>query len=723
MDYMKQERERGITITSAAITFGWRKHRINLIDTPGHVDFTIEVERSVRVLDGSVTILDAVSGVEAQTQKVWTQADRYGIPRIAFINKMDRVGAGFGRTVREMQRKLQTRPLVCQIPMMRTDERGNLDFYGVVDLLDMQLLDWDKDPNGRVIQKTVITDNYHDQTFYKELMKGRTCLVEALSELDDQILDIFLASEEHMKVSADDIRQALRRVTLSGKAVPVFCGASLKNIGVQPLMDAIVDYLPSPLDRPAPLANLGEGGTAQITLREKDPLCALAFKVVHDQRRGAMVFVRVYSGVLDNRMSLYNTNIHQKERANKLLQMYADEVEEIPSINTGNIGAVVGLKETRTGDTLINWNDSRKNLRLPSIDIPAPVFFCAVEPISASEEKPLEEALKNILREDPSLHVHTDPESGQTLISGMGELHLEIVKDRLLNDFKVKAEIGKMRISYRETATAELSDLSYLYDKEVMGKRAKAQISLSISSLSEDDLGVASEGSNRIELEIINPDLLENNDDTSSEKQMQTKLTLEEINSAVRGGILSALYRGPILGFPLTGLRVKAHALQLFGAESTKTAISSCASQALTQAVKSASPALLEPLMEVSVEVSEEYLGIVISDLSGVRRGHVISLETLGRGDANTEQKLHQNEVYAPPDSTYKYGEHEGSLGISKPKRIVHAHVPLSSMLGYASALRSLTAGNASFNMIVYRFGLMSEDRARNVIAEMQGGY
>ncbi|CAG8472898.1 13549_t:CDS:10 [Ambispora leptoticha] len=727
MDYMKQERERGITITSAAITFGWRQHRINLIDTPGHVDFTIEVERSVRVLDGSVTILDAVSGVEAQTQKVWAQADRYGIPRIAFVNKMDRVGAGFGRTVREIQRKLQTRPLVCQIPAMRTDEKGNLDFYGVVDLLDMQLLDWDKDSNGAIIQKTLITENFPDQTLYKESMKGRICLVEALSELDDQILDIFLASEEHMKVSADDIRQALRRVTLSGKAVPVFCGASLRNIGVQPLMDAIVDYLPSPLDRPAPLANLGEEGAAQITLREKDPLCALAFKVVHDQRRGAMVFIRVYSGVLDNRMSLYNTNIHQKERANKLLQMYADEVEEIPSITTGNIGAVIGLKETRTGDTLINWNDPRKSLRLPSIDIPAPVFFCAVEPISVSEEKSLEEALKNILREDPSLHVHVDPESGQTLISGMGELHLEIVKDRLLNDFKVKAEIGKMRISYRETATVEHSNFSYLYDKEVMGKRAKAHISLSISPLSEDDLGVASEGGNRIELEIIHPNFLENNDvasSSSSEKQMQTKLTMAEINSALRNGILSALYRGPILGFPLTGLRIKAHSLQLFGAESTKTAISSCASQALSQAVKSASPALLEPLMEVSVEVTEEYLGMVISDLSGVRRGHVISLETISYGDENTEQKLHQNEVYAPPDSTYnKYSEHEGSLGISKSKRIVRAHVPLSSMLGYASALRSLTAGNASFNMMVYRFGLMSEDRARNVIAEMQGGY
>ncbi|CAB4412984.1 unnamed protein product [Rhizophagus irregularis] len=713
-DYMKQERERGISITSAAITFGWKNHRINLIDTPGHVDFTIEVERSIRVLDGAITILDGVSGVEAQTQTVWDQADKYGIPRIAYVNKMDRIGAGFGRTVKEMRYKLGTRPLVCQLPIMKKDSIGNNLFFGIVDLLDMQVLDWNNNPNGSIINKTILTEQYPISGLFEEAVKGRSHLVETLSEIDDQLLEIFLANEDPMKVPVDDIREALRRVTLSGKAVPVFCGASYKNIGVQPLMDAVVDFLPSPLDRSPPLATLSDK-IIEIPLKEKEKLCAFAFKVIHDHKRGPMIFVRVYSGKIDNRMTLFNTSSRKRERVNKLLQMYANDVEEIPSISAGNIGVIVGLKETRTGDTLIQINDSRQDLKLQSIDIPSPVFFYSVEPTSISDEKPLEDALKNMLREDPSLHVHVDSDSGQTLISGMGELHLEIIKDRLLTEFKVNAEMGKMRISYRETITVEQLEHTCLYDRELMGKKQKAQISLMITPLSENDKGISEEGGNRIE--IIIDDLNSEQQNETDNQNSLTKLDKIEIRDALHSGILSALYRGPILGFPITGLYIKVHSPKLFGLESTKTAISACASQALGEAMKNGAPALLEPLMDVEVEVPEEHLGDVLADLTGTRRGNILGLETSGQ----LIDYDHSIEIYAPPDSTYISSNEKQK--VIEPKRIIKAHVPLSTLLGYSSSLRSLTGGTGSFNMRIHSFGIMSEDRAKSVITEIQGGY
>ncbi|KAF0380250.1 P-loop containing nucleoside triphosphate hydrolase protein [Gigaspora margarita] len=721
MDYLKQERERGITITSATITFAWRNYRINLIDTPGHVDFTVEVERSIRVLDGAVTILDAVSGVEAQTQTVWAQANRYNVPRIAYVNKMDRVGARFGRTVREMRYKLGTTPLVCQIPVIQKDNRGNSLLCGIVDLLDMRVLDWNKDPKGSVINRTPLTDKYPIVGLYNEAIKGRSCLIETLSEMDDNMLDLFLSAEDHMKISVEDAKQALRRVTLNGKAVPVFCGASFRNIGVQPLIDAVVDYLPSPLDRPVPIASLSDDESIEILPKENEKLCALAFKVIHDNKRGPMVFVRVYSGKLDNHMTLYNTNIHNKERVNKLLQMYANDVEEISLITAGNIGVIIGLKETRTGDTLIQFNDSRKSLRLKNIDIPAPVFFRVVEAAGISEEKPLEEALKNILREDPSLHVHVDKDSGQTLISGMGELHLEIVKDRLLNDFKVKAKLGKMRISYRETVINDKIDHTYLYEREIMGKRLKAQISLTITPLHENDQGSFNEGGNRIILNLTKKTIISDELDQSINNQETSeliKLSIEEISNAVYTGIISSLYRGPILGFPITRLSINVHSLRLFGAESTKTAISTCASQALTDALKGRNLVLLEPLMNVNIDVPEEYLGVVLGDLTGTRRGNVLGLETSGNLFDNLDNNI---EIYVPPDPIF-FSSNKNDK-IVNPKKVIHAHVPLSTMLGYSSSLRSLTGGTASFDMSLSSFGIMNDDRAKAVIREMQGGF
>ncbi|CAG8661722.1 4169_t:CDS:1 [Racocetra fulgida] len=419
-------------------------------------------------------------------------------------------------------------------------------------------------------------------------------------------------------------------------------------------------------------------------------------------------------------MTLYNTNTCHKERVNKLLQMYANDVEEIPLIKAGNIGVIIGLKETRTGDTLIQFNDSRKSLRLQNIDIPAPVFFRVVEATGISEEKPLEEALKNILREDPSLHVYIDPDSGQTLISGMGELHLEIVKDRLLNDFKVKANLGKMRISYRETVVTEKIDHTYLHEREIMGKRVRAQISLTITPLHENDQGSSKEGGNRITLNLTKKTILLDELDqsiNSQETNELVKLSIEEISNAVYTGIISGLYRGPMHGFPITGLSINVHSLRLFGAESTKIAISTCASKALTDALKGRNLVLLEPLMYVNIDVPEEYLGIVLGDLTGTRRGNVFALETSESAFDNFD---HNIEIYVPSDSTLVSSNNDTMVS---PKRVIRAHVPLSTMLGYSSSLRSLTGGTASFDMRIHSFGIMSDDRAKAVIREMQGGF
>ncbi|RUS20580.1 P-loop containing nucleoside triphosphate hydrolase protein [Endogone sp. FLAS-F59071] len=692
MDYLHQERERGITINSAAITFAWRGHRLNLIDTPGHADFTIEVERSVRVLDGAVTVLDGVAGVEAQTETVWRQAERYGVPRIAFVNKMDRMGAGFGRTVREIWAKLGARPVVCQIPAMRGESSGGL--AGVVDLVEMEVLDWDADPvAGAVVTRTKMAAAWPDQGLYHEAVKARTALVEALAELDDGIVEVFLATEDHMQVPAEEVRRALRRVTMAGKAVPVFCGAAFKNVGVQPLLDAVVDYLPSPLDRPPPIATVAGGKIMKVPLSESGKLCALAFKVTHDARRGPLVYVRVYSGKLEDRSTLYNTTTNTKERVNKLLQMYAKDSEEIPFITAGNIGVIVGLKDTRTGDTLVHSRDTlsiKDHLQLARVDVPPPVFLAAVEPVSSSEERALNDALSALAREDPSLRVSADEETGQTLVSGMGELHLEVVRDRLVNEFKCKAEMGPVRIGYRETVT-RAAEAAVTYDKEVMGKRARAGCSVEVAPVDEryeEGREEVMEGENLIVIDLDDDSAVDDDSKTTTTTAGgATTLTLHDLRSAIRSGLLSGLSRGALLGFPLARVRIRAHSLQLHGTESTLAAIAASAAQAVSRAVREAEPALLEPVMDVTVEMGEEHLGAVAGDLSGVRRGQILTLEAAGKEKESTEEE--NVEIYAPPDETVgrRAGEGVGMRGV------VRATVPLSSMVGYSTALRSLTGG------------------------------
>ncbi|KAG0056259.1 Ribosome-releasing factor 2, mitochondrial [Gryganskiella cystojenkinii] len=761
MDYMKQERERGITITSAAITFGWNNHRINLIDTPGHVDFTIEVERSIRVLDGAVTILDAVAGVEAQTETVWQQAARQGIPRIAFVNKMDRAGAGFGRTVREMRTRLGCRPVVVQIPLMEPGTNGkssDAEFNGVIDVLSMDILRWDSDSKGAKMVRTPLTNSYPDQKLYEEAVKARVALVEQLSVLDEHIIELFLTLEDHMLIEAKDLQAAIRRLTLSSTIVPVLCGASFRNIGVQPLMDSIVDYLPSPDERPAAIGRMADGKMVEIgNGGAKERLCALAFKVIHDARRGPMVFVRIYAGQLNERAQLWNSSTHTKERANKLLQMYAMDVEEIPHITKGNIGVVLGLKDTRTGDTLLDAHDPRKGLALSGIKVPSPVFFASVEPMSTSDEKPVEEALKALIREDPSLGMRVDEETGQTLLGGMGELHLEVAKERLISDFKVKAEMGRMRISYKETmkGAGTVSEISqWEYDRELLGKRSRARVGITVERLDrsdEQERGASSSNTTADEHreeydgnEIVIS--LEEQSVKSDEAGYQaaaqkaalqgavipsgtTDLPIPVIRTSIKNGVLSALSRGPLLGFAQTYLRVRLTDLHLYGNESTPAAISSCVSAAVTEAISqgsgrgSDSSVLLEPIMDVRVEVAEKDVGTVMGDISGTRRGRVLSLDGEGQEDGGAEQDESEFEVYAPPDSTYTASSSSSSaVGTMADRKSIRARVPLSSMLGYDAALRALTGGTGNFAMEVVGYGEMDYDRQRDLIKEMRGG-
>ncbi|TPX71871.1 hypothetical protein SpCBS45565_g00933 [Spizellomyces sp. 'palustris'] len=722
-DFLKPERERGITITSACIPFSWRSHRINLIDTPGHVDFTIEVERSMRVLDGAICVLDAVAGVEAQTETVWRQANRYAVPRIAFVNKMDRDGAGLGRTVAAMAKRLTGwgQPLICQWPVVKDGTAhisgpgsGGPGFEGVVDLVTMEILDWKHEPKtGSVVTRKQLSDSGREldgKRLYEEVVAGRTSLVETLSELDDGIVETFLEHEcNHMKVPAKDIRAALRRVTLSGKGVPVFCGASFKNIGVQPVLDAVVDYLPSPKERSPPEGVTGDGSKVQVSLGDSD-LCALAFKITQDPRRGPLVFVRVYSGVLERGETLLNASQNKKERAAKVLQMYADDYEEIPNVTAGNIAAIAGLKDTRTGDTLLSSRNKHR-LCLDTITIPPPVFVRSCEPATSADERALEQALKALVREDPSVHVSFDEETGQTLLSGMGELHLEITADRLKEVHRVNCNMGKVQISYRETISLEgLSadgtiEETFLHDRESFGKRAKAEVSFSLEPIvdpqaSDEELidTRGPTGGNVINCKLKSKQVQSALDETQGPVAGQRGYApLVEMEAALRAGIEGALGRGPLLGFPLTNLRITCTGIRVFGPDiSTPSAIRAAAHRGLHAAIRAAGGSrLLEPIMEVSVRVPERYVGVVAKDISGIRRGQILSLGA-------------DNDVADDGNSDYAY-------------RNVEALVPLAQLVGYASSLRGLTAGTGDFTMVLRGYGVMQGDREKEVLKEIRG--
>ncbi|KAL2913897.1 Ribosome-releasing factor 2, mitochondrial [Polyrhizophydium stewartii] len=736
-DYLKTERERGITIQSACIPLAWRGHRLNLIDTPGHVDFTIEVERSLRVLDGAVCVLDGVAGVEAQTETVWRQANRYGIPRIAFVNKMDRDGASFDSTLAAITSRLGGwgRPVALQMPVFRSDagavtidNRGGGKLAGVVDLVAMERLDWLRDPvSGNVVTRTPLTaDDPAWAAVHAAAAERRSQLVEALSEMDDDIVNVFLECDaDHARVPADAIRAACRRATIAGRAVPVLCGAAFRNMGVQPVLDAVVDYLPSPADLPPTAALLADG--TRTTVPMTDPqLAALAFKVVHDSSRGALVYVRVYSGSLEARSVLQIAGSAAgtgrdrkpvKERATKLLELYADDYEEIPAITAGNIGAIVGLKHVRTGDTLLAATD-RRPIHLHAIPIPPPVFVRSCEAVSVSDEKHLSAALESLCREDPSLSVTFNEETGQTLLGGMGELHLDIAGERLLEVYKVKCQLGKVEISYRETpAFGEPLVHEVAYKAEMFGKQYRCDVALEIrplydpSSLAmqdEDDgdgaaagaggdshgtMGAASARAAADALTTVDAALTGGRLTIADPlRQPSDFASADELSDALEASIRGALTRGPVLGFPLSHVAVTVQRVRLYAPDtSTPSALRSAANQCVREALAGARARLLEPVMDVSIRVADAHVGAITKDISGTRRGHVLGIDA---------------DLAAPP---------------GRPAHVVRARAPLAELVGYSSHLRALTAGTGEFSMALRGYEGMSSDKEEQLVRAMRG--
>ncbi|KAJ5573599.1 Ribosome-releasing factor 2 [Penicillium hispanicum] len=806
-DFLPAERARGITIQSAAITFHWppgeadgqrdsqdpslprsaMSHTINLIDTPGHADFTFEVMRSLRILDGAVCILDGVAGVEAQTEQVWHQASTYRIPRVIYVNKLDRDGAAFGRTVREVSSRLSVYPAVCQIPWF---EGGNGAFVGVADAVNLQGLRWNEGEDGRTVKMMDLEQlEAEEPSLAQELRRARVALIELLSEQDEAIVEKFFECEEdHLALSPMDIVDSLRRCVLDqmSRIVPVFAGASFRNMGVQPLLDAVVNLLPSPPEAPDPEVSIGgvKGGLrpllsgdlimeqsektsvpakgkkkkkSSLQTDPKDAIsklqsCALAFKVVNDAKRGVLVYVRVYSGSLDRNSLLFNTNLYLSERAPRLLKMYANEAVEVDSIPAGHIGVVVGLKHARTGDTLVSYTGNKAtppepltSLQLRPIDVPPPVFFTSVEPHSLSEEKRMQDSLALLLREDPSLHVSVDEESGQTLLSGMGELHLEIARDRLINDLKAKASMGRIEIGYRESGLGASTAITKIFDKEIAGRRGKAGCTAVVEPVNGEDVSDATDE------DTIQAETLDGNQiiirapglqldrtyraDEETSPLLPPGMDPAALRAALQNGALAALARGPQFTFPMHNTRVTLTidpAEHLFGNDTTTSALSAAARQATYAALRDllAGPGtvMMEPVMNVIISVDEASLGSVVHDISSSRGGHILSLDEdmPAAGSALAEDSLppiDPSRVYAPRDPF-----EAPSIGVEIPvstsrQRTITAKVPLKEMVGYLKHLRSLTAGRGTFVMSVDRFENMSSQRQKAVLAELRGGF
>jgi elongation factor G len=635
LDYLKMERERGITITSAAITFKWRDHTINLIDTPGHVDFTVEVERSVRVLDGAIAIFDAVQGVQAQSETVWHQANRYGVPRIAFLNKMDREGASLRRSVEMINKRLNAQTFITQLPLGSTK-----NFRGVIDLVSMEEVVWKEDDMGITYEKTPI-DESHDS--YERAIEARNELVEKVAEQDERVMEMFLDESINTNVPKTELSAALRRLVLANRGIVVLCGSSLKNKGVQLLLDAVIDYLPSPEERPLVEAVMPDNKdkTVQLSPDLKGPLCALAFKVVHHLQRGLIVYFRVYSGTLKAGERILNSTKDKDERTMRLLRVSADAFEDVKEIQAGDIGAAIGLKHTSTGDTLTGGKDDRMVLK--GMKVPEPVFFCSIFPETNSQEEPLKNALQTLQLEDPSFRWNVNPDTNQTLISGMGELHLETIVDRILNHYKVNAQTGRIYIAYKATVTQEHEgEFTRMYT--VGGKQDSITLKFRISPL------VAGKGNN-FELDpMFNKDAL-----GATSKQRN------EVLSAIEEGVRDSFRSGVPSGFPLVDTNIALVEVQHTGALPHTFKIA--AVQAVEQLAREAAPVLLQPIMKVEISVSEEFLGGVLADLS--KRGSDIQ---------NMDQSA------------------EG-------KRMIYCTVPLTGLLGYSTDLRSITKGNASFTM------------------------
>ena len=713
-DYLPEERARGITITAASITFPWAGRSINLIDTPGHVDFTYEVARSLRVLDGAVAIFDGVAGVEAQTEKVWRQADEWNISRIAFVNKMDREGAGFGRTVREISSRLDVRPVVLHLPVFE----GGLDggsYKGIVDIVDSVVLTWSRQTDGKTLVSATPLNVYPSKAVRDEANRANVALLETLAELDDHFLELYLDKEGGREISPSSIRNTIRALTAKRDIVPVLCGASLRDIAVQPLLDAIVNYLPSPTERSMPLIRLDDEGR-QTTLPHNDKeLCALAFKVVHDATKGPLVFVRVYQGSLRKGMVLYNTRTRDKERANRLLRMYADDSTEIDAITNGNIGVILGLRSTMTGDTLIDRRTD-DNFHLLPITTPPPVFIASIEPDSHKDAHTVTDAIQRLLREDPSLSVTTDEDSGQILLGGMGELHLEISRDRLVRDFGAKCAMGNVRVGYRETvAGGSTSCVEKIYEREINGKLTKVGLSVEISSLDKLEPLRHSHRRRRHYTEIGNAV-----DIDLSRAGAINGVDENQVFEGICSGIRPVLQTGTSFQLPLHSTLIQVSNLLIFENQTTYQSIVSAARVATQEAFKSAfserDSVLMEPFMNVLVKVDSKDVGRVVSDLTSTRGGMIHSMDSGSPSDEHLGPDRISS-VYAPPDSTFN----EDSMQLEHILATVTAMVPLKEMVGYSKALRSLTQGRGSFVMSFEGFERMTEERAKGVRKELTG--
>jgi elongation factor G len=642
MDHMVQEQERGITITSAATTAFWRDHRINIIDTPGHVDFTIEVERSLRVLDGAVAVFDSVAGVEPQTETVWRQANKYRVPRMCFVNKMDRVGADFFRTVKMIEDRLESVPAVIQLPI-----GSEAHFQGVIDLVKMKALIWEGDDKGATFEERPIPAEYEAQA-----EEWRAKLLDLIATEDEELMEKYLADEE---LSEDDIKRGLRAGTIAFSFVPVLCGTAFKNKGVQPMLDAVVDYLPSPLEIPAAEGVTPKGEVVERPADETAPFAALAFKIVADPF-GKLTYFRVYSGVVNKGDEIYNSIKEKRERVGRLLLMHANQREDIDAALAGDIVAGLGFKDVTTGDTLC---DRSHPVILEKMEFPEPVIHVAIEPKTKNDQDKLGKALKSLSDEDPTFRVRTDEETGQTVISGMGELHLEVLVDRMQREFGVDATVGKPQVAYRETITKQVESVEYRHIKQTggSGQFAVVKITLEPTGPGGGYEFVDAITGGRVPREYI---------------------------PAVDQGIQSALDSGVLAGYPTVDVRAKLVDGQYHDVDSSEMAFKIAGQMAFKKAAEMAKPVLLEPIMAVEVVTPEEYMGDVMGDLSS-RRGRIEGMEARG----NTQ--------------------------------VVRAQVPLSEMFGYSTDLRSRTQGRATYTMQFHSYQQVPESIAQEIIKRVRG--
>ncbi|WP_457592069.1 elongation factor G [Hydrogenimonas sp.] len=642
MDWMEQEQERGITITSAATTCFWKNHQINIIDTPGHVDFTIEVERSMRVLDGAVAVFCAVGGVQPQSETVWRQANKYGVPRMAFVNKMDRIGADFFEVERQIKERLKSNAVPIQIPIGAED-----DFQGVVDLVEMKAIIWEEEGFG---QKFEVTDIPAD--LVEKAEEYREKLIEAVAETSEELMEKYFGGEE---LTVEEIKKGIKQATLDMAMVPMLCGTAFKNKGVQPMLDAVVDYLPAPTEVRNIHAEDLDGNPVEVQSTDEGAFAALAFKIMTDPFVGQLTFIRVYRGVASAGSYVYNSNKGKKERIGRLLQMHSNKREEIKEIHAGEIGACVGLKNTLTGDTLC---DEKEKVILERMEFPDPVISVAVEPKTKADQEKMSIALQKLAEEDPSFRVHTDEESGQTIISGMGELHLEILVDRMMREFKVEAEVGQPQVAYRETIKTPVEQ-EYKYAKQSGGRGQYGHVFLKLEPLEP--------GSGYEFVDAIKGGVVP-----------------REFIPAVDKGVQEAMQNGVLAGYPVEDVKVTLYDGSYHDVDSSEMAFKLAGSMGFKEGARKANPIILEPIMKVEVEIPEDYMGDVIGDLN--RR----------RGQINSMEDRHGN-------------------------KIVNAFVPLAEMFGYSTDLRSATQGRGTYAMEFDHYEEVPKNVADEIIKKRNG--